>query len=229
MLLELEEEGVEASPRCHYGLLGSGAAGLLVPRGRLQDLPEEVLRQILLLLPGPGPVPLRGTGLHFLEEHRPGPQGQSVLPPPEFAPYKKQYFRYSMGEEGTVAEVMSILEDRGVLDKNVPQESVRRLGLHMPGERLSPEDLMRCIEGHRLCRPALSCLTLRFPNLPRQAPNPYAAMAIILVLSEAVSDVQALVCRLADHMSRAAVVEFLSHMATYLLAMTQNHVRISNR
>ncbi|KAG7245744.1 hypothetical protein CRUP_009639, partial [Coryphaenoides rupestris] len=118
MLLELEEEGVEPLPDAHYGLLGSGAAGLLVPRGRLQDLPEEVLRQILLLLPARD---LYRCVAPVCTSWR------SIVQDPKFAPYKKQYFRYSMGEEGTVAEVMSILEDRGVLDKNVPQESVRRL------------------------------------------------------------------------------------------------------
>ncbi|KAJ3612404.1 hypothetical protein NHX12_020680, partial [Muraenolepis orangiensis] len=53
-------------------------------------------------------------------------------------------------------------------------------------------------------------------------------MAIILVLSEAVTDVQALVDGLAVGMSRPAVVEYLSHIATYLLAMVQNEVKISS-
>ena len=54
-------------------------------------------------------------------------------------------------------------------------------------------------------------------------------MAIILVLSEAVTDVQALVGRLFSCMSRTAAVEYLSHMATYLLAMMKNEVKISSR
>ena len=50
-LEEEEEEGVEPLPDAHYGLLGSSNRGLQEPQGRMEDLPEEVLRQILLLLP----------------------------------------------------------------------------------------------------------------------------------------------------------------------------------
>lgn len=46
----IEEEEVEALPDTHYGLLGSSRA-LIRPQGCMDDLPEEVLRQILSLLP----------------------------------------------------------------------------------------------------------------------------------------------------------------------------------
>ncbi|XP_061618182.1 F-box DNA helicase 1 [Phyllopteryx taeniolatus] len=45
-----EEPAVEALPDATYGLLGSSKE-LLQPRGHIDDLPEEVLRQILSLLP----------------------------------------------------------------------------------------------------------------------------------------------------------------------------------
>lgn len=45
-----EEEEVEALPDAHYGLLGSSRV-LLKPQGCIDDLPEEVLRQVLSLLP----------------------------------------------------------------------------------------------------------------------------------------------------------------------------------
>lgn len=43
------EEEVEALPDAHYGLLGSRKV-LLKPEGCMDDLPEEVLRQILCLV-----------------------------------------------------------------------------------------------------------------------------------------------------------------------------------
>ena len=62
-----------------------------------------------------------------------------------------------------------------------------------------------------------------------QGPNPYAAMAVILILSESVADVQALVSLLTGYMSRTAIIEYLSHMAMMLLAIKRNIVKISNR
>lgn len=45
-----KEEEVEALPDAHFGLLGT-SKGLVEPRGCIDDLPEEVLRQVLCLLP----------------------------------------------------------------------------------------------------------------------------------------------------------------------------------
>lgn len=48
--IQSEQEEVEALPDAHYGLLGSSKV-LLNPQGSMDDLPEEVLRQVLCLLP----------------------------------------------------------------------------------------------------------------------------------------------------------------------------------
>lgn len=45
-----EDEEVEALPDAHYGLLGS-SKDLLEPQGCIDDLPEEVLRQVLCQVP----------------------------------------------------------------------------------------------------------------------------------------------------------------------------------
>lgn len=62
-----------------------------------------------------------------------------------------------------------------------------------------------------------------------QGPNPFAAMAAILILSESVGDVQALVSLLTGCMSDTAISEYLSHMATMLLALERNGITISDR
>lgn len=66
-----------------------------------------------------------------------------------------------------------------------------------------------------------------FPTF--QGPNPYAAMAVILILSESVGDVQALVSLLTGCMSQTAITEYFSHMAMMLLAVKRNHIKISSR
>lgn len=47
---ELEEDLVEALPDAHYGLLGV-QGGQEVPQGHIQDLPEEILREVFAHLP----------------------------------------------------------------------------------------------------------------------------------------------------------------------------------
>lgn len=47
---EHEEDLVEALPDAHYGLLGV-QGGQEVPQGQVQDLPEEILRDVFAYLP----------------------------------------------------------------------------------------------------------------------------------------------------------------------------------
>lgn len=54
-------------------------------------------------------------------------------------------------------------------------------------------------------------------------------MAVILILSENVEDVQALVSLLRGCMSEVTITEFLYHMAMLLLAMMRTSNHISNR
>lgn len=54
-------------------------------------------------------------------------------------------------------------------------------------------------------------------------------MAVILILSENVDDVRALVSLLKGCMRETAITEYLSHMATMLLAIMRTGIRISNR
>lgn len=54
-------------------------------------------------------------------------------------------------------------------------------------------------------------------------------MAVMLILSEKVADVLALVSVLRGCMSEITVTEFLSHVALCLFAMMRSNVQISNR
>lgn len=63
-----------------------------------------------------------------------------------------------------------------------------------------------------------------------QGPNPWAAMALMLVLCDGVGDVLDLVVCLRGCLpSASAITEYLSAMATMLLAMRRNDINISNR
>nr|XP_020457108.1 F-box DNA helicase 1 isoform X2 [Monopterus albus] len=216
-----EAEEVEALPDAHYGLLGSSRV-LLQPQGCIDDLPEEVLRQVLCLLPAQDLYCSASLVSH---------QWRNIIQDAKFVPFKKQYYRYMMREKDTVLEISSVLKNSGITDPALSQNSIRNLvvlmGQHKVGEWVRPEDVLECVKKHRLFPQAEASITLRIPDI--QGPNPYAAMAVILLLSENVGDVQDLVFLLTGCMSQTAIAEYLSHMAMMLLALKRNNIQISNR
>uniref|UniRef100_A0A8D3E2K1 DNA 3'-5' helicase n=1 Tax=Scophthalmus maximus TaxID=52904 RepID=A0A8D3E2K1_SCOMX len=224
-----EEEEVEALPDAHYGLLGSSRV-LLQPQGCMHDLPEEVLRQVLCHVPAKDLFRSVGLVCHRLRD---------IVHDAKFLPFRKQYYRYMMGEKETEREIFSILKNSRIQHPASSQHSIRNLVVlmaqHKVGERVRPEDVLECIKKHRLFPQAEASIRLRIPdiqkylNLGTKGPNPYAAMAVVLILSESVGDVQALVSLLSGCMSHTGVTEYLSHMATMLLALERSRIRINNR
>ncbi|XP_078099220.1 F-box DNA helicase 1 [Sander vitreus] len=227
--IHVEEEEVEALPDAHYGLLGSGRV-LLQPQGCMDDLPEEVLRQILCLVPTQDLYRSVSLVCHHW---------RNIVQDTKFVPFKKQYYRYTMREKSTVLEISQILKRSSITDPSSSEHRIRHLVVlmaqHKVRERVRPEDVLECAKKHRLFPQAEASIRLRIPdiqkayNLGIEGPNPYAAMAVILILSESVGDVQALVSLLSGCMSHTAITEYLSHMATMLLAMKRSNIKISNR
>ncbi|XP_008314362.1 F-box DNA helicase 1 isoform X3 [Cynoglossus semilaevis] len=219
---EVEEE-VEPLPDAHYGLLGPSRT-LLQPRACIDDLPEEVLRQILALLPAQDLY-----GGVALTCHR----WREIMEDTKFVPFRKQYYRYMKRERGTVEELTSILKNSDITGPKSSEHSIRNLVVfmaqHTVGERVRPEDVLHWVRRHRLSPQAEFSVRSRLPDVQEELETPLAVMAVILVLSEGVGDVQALVSLLTRCMSLTAVTEFLSHMATILLAMERNAVHISTR
>ncbi|XP_030575775.1 F-box DNA helicase 1 isoform X2 [Archocentrus centrarchus] len=224
-----EEEEVEALPDAHYGLLGSSNA-LLKPQGCMDDLPEEVLREVLCLIPAQDLY--RNISLVC---HR----WRNIVEDETFVPFKKKYYRYMMTERQTVLEVFSILKSSGVTDSASADHSIRKLVVlmaqHKVGERVRPEDVLERVKKHRLFPQAEASIRLRIPDIQKHfnlgitGVNPYAAMAVILILSESVGDVQALVSLLMGCMSHLAITEYLCHMAMMLLSLERNKITVSNR
>ncbi|XP_070785004.1 F-box DNA helicase 1 [Enoplosus armatus] len=226
---DIHNEEVEALPDAHYGLLGSSKV-LLQPQGCVDDLPEEVLMQVLSQVPAQDLY--RNVSLVC---HR----WRNIVQDTKFVPFKKQYYRYMMRENNTMLEIFSILRKSCIRDPASSQHSIRHLVVlmaqHKVGERVRPEDVLDCVKKHRLFPQAEASIKLRIPdikksfNLGIEGPNPYAAMAVILILSESVDDVQALVSLLIGCMSDTAITEYLSHMAMMLLALKRSNIQISNR
>ncbi|XP_017288054.1 F-box DNA helicase 1 [Kryptolebias marmoratus] len=224
-----EEEEVEPLPDAHFGLLGSRRV-MLQPQGCMDDLPEEVLRQILCLLPAADLYRNASLVCH---------RWKNIVQDATFVPFKKQYYRYMMKETETMREVFFILKNSNIKGPSPSEHSLRNLVVlmaqHKIGERVRPEEVLERVKKHRLFPQAEASIRLRIPDIQKflqlgvEGPNPYAAMAAILLLSERVGDVQDLASLLAGCMSLTAVTEYLSHMAMMLLALERSNIHISNR
>uniref|UniRef100_A0A673B2R5 F-box DNA helicase 1 n=1 Tax=Sphaeramia orbicularis TaxID=375764 RepID=A0A673B2R5_9TELE len=212
----IDEEEVEALLDAHYGLLGSGR-DLLQPQGCIDDLPEEVLRHVLCFVPAQDLY--RNVSLVC---HR----WRNIVEDTKFVPNKKRYYRYTVREKNTMADIFSILKSNGINDRASNQNSIRNLVTLMAhykvGERVRPEDVLECVKKHRLFPQAEASIRLRIPNIQK-------TMAVILILNETVDDVQSLVSLLTVCMSYTAITEYLCYMATMLLALKRSNIRISNR
>uniref|UniRef100_H3CN59 DNA 3'-5' helicase n=1 Tax=Tetraodon nigroviridis TaxID=99883 RepID=H3CN59_TETNG len=221
-------EDVEALPDAHFGLLGSSGSPVQ-PQGCVDDLPEEVLWQVLCLVPAQDLYRNVSLACH---------RWKNIVHDPEFVPYKKKYYRYMMGEKDTVVEIGNTLRTSGISSQ--PEHSIRKLVVllakHQTRARVRPEEILIHVRKHRLFPQTEASIRLRFRDVEdcfnpgsEQGPNPFAAMAVILILSESVADVQALVSLLGGCMSEVAITEFLSHVAMLLFAMMKTNIQISNR
>ncbi|XP_058480287.1 F-box DNA helicase 1 isoform X2 [Solea solea] len=227
--IHAKEEEVEALPDGLYGLLGT-SKNLLQPQGCIDDLPEEVLRRVLCFLPAKDLYCSASLVCH---------RWRYIVMDAKFMPYKKQYYRYMMKEKNTVLHMWSVLKNNNIAGQASYNHSIRHLVVlmaqHKVGEWVRPDDVLDCVKKHRLFPQAEASIRLRIPdiqkyiNLNTEGPNPYAAMAVILILSECVGDVQALAFLLSGCLSPASITEYLSHMAMMLLALERNKIQISNR
>uniref|UniRef100_A0A3P8ZMA4 F-box DNA helicase 1 n=1 Tax=Esox lucius TaxID=8010 RepID=A0A3P8ZMA4_ESOLU len=221
-----EEEEVEALPDAHYGLLGSSRV-LTQPQGHVDDLPEEVLSMVLSLLP------TEDLYCHVsLVCHR----WRNIVTQPLFVPWKKLYYRYTKKEREAVKKINGILETHRI-KKNDPEcvllsVCCRFMAQYKPIQRVKPDAVLQSLRRHRLFPQAEACIKNRLPKLGgiEGGPNPWAAMALLLVLCDGVGDVLDLVAHLRGCLpSASAITEYLSAMATMLLAMRRNNINISNR
>ncbi|XP_029521826.1 F-box DNA helicase 1 [Oncorhynchus nerka] len=219
-----EEEEVEALPDALYGLLGS-SRGLAHPQGHVDDLPEEVLMLVLSLLPAED---------LYCNVSLVCQRWRNIVTQSLFVPWKKLYYRYTKKEIDAVKEINAILETHRIIKDD--QESILHIvefmAQYKPSQKVKPESVLQSVRTHCLFPQAEACIKHRLPKLEgiEGGPNPWAAMALMLVLCDGVGDVLDLVVCLRSCLpSASAITEYLSAMATMLLAMRRNDINISNR
>ncbi|KAL1275553.1 hypothetical protein QQF64_035176 [Cirrhinus molitorella] len=222
---EDEEDLVEALPDAHYGLLGV-QGGQEVPKGQVQDLPDEVLREVFAHLPGDDLYRNISLVCH---------QWRDVAMDPQFLPWKKLYCRYRKRQNEALKEVKSILDDNQISKKDdlCLLNMVRYMSQFKHSKRVNVKDVLVCVKAHRLYAQAEACIKDRIPDMvDDEGPNPWSAMALMLILADGVKDVLDLVALLRKSgclLTAGGISEYLWAVATLLLAMRKNNINISNR
>ncbi|XP_060745142.1 F-box DNA helicase 1 isoform X1 [Tachysurus vachellii] len=223
---EDEEYDVQSLPDAHYGLLGLNQM-LLEPQGHIQDLPGELLSVIFAQLPADDLY----RHVSLVCRH-----WRDIVMNSQFLPWKKLYYRYQKLEEMAVKQLKSLVEDNGIVRKDdlCVLNMVRYMAQFKHSRWVNVEDVLRCVKGHRLYAQAEACIKHRLPDMETidGGPNPWSAMALMLILADGVNDVLDLVTRLRTSgclLTPDMISEFLWAMATLLLAMRNTNINITNR
>uniref|UniRef100_A0A8C0EGN6 F-box DNA helicase 1 n=1 Tax=Bubo bubo TaxID=30461 RepID=A0A8C0EGN6_BUBBB len=222
---ELDDMEIEPVPDAHYGLLGT--RNWEVPRGSIDKLPVEVLRSIFALLP----VMDLYQNLSLVCRG-----WRDIISDPLFIPWKKLYHRYLMKEDTALHKVEQVFQDFTITEK---QEGcvfglIRYVSTIPTSQKVDPSAVLQCLKSHHLFSKAEVCVVNKLPRLRSSTgpENMWAIIAVMVLFSDGVSDIQKLMACLQRPSSTLSVVdvtEALYCIATLLYAMTDRNIRITNR
>ncbi|KAM7131846.1 F-box DNA helicase 1 isoform 4-T5 [Ciconia maguari] len=222
---ELDDMEIEPVPDAHYGLLGTRNWEL--PQGSIEELPVEVLRNIFAFLPVTDLYQNLSLVCHCWRE---------IVSDPLFIPWKKLYHRYLMKEDTALHRVEQILQDFAITKE---QEGcvlglIRCVSAIPTSRKVDPSAVLQCLKSHHLFSKAEVCVANKLPHLQsRTGPeNMWAIIAVMVLFSDGVSDIQKLMAFLQRPCSTLSVVdvtETLYCIATLLYAMRDRNIAITNR
>ncbi|XP_032842653.2 F-box DNA helicase 1 isoform X1 [Tyto alba] len=222
---ELDDMEIEPVPDAHYGLLGT--RNWEVPQGSIDELPVEVLRNIFAFLPVTDLYQNLSLVCHCWRE---------IVNDPLFIPWKKLYHRYLMKEDTALHRVEQILQDFAITkdQEGCVLGMIRYVSAMPTGRKVDPSAVLRCLKSHHLFSKAEVCVVNNLPHLQsRTGPeNMWAIIAVMVLFSDGVSDIQKLMACLQRPCSTLSVVdvaETLYCIATLLYAMRDRNIAITNR
>uniref|UniRef100_A0A8B9MDR6 F-box DNA helicase 1 n=1 Tax=Accipiter nisus TaxID=211598 RepID=A0A8B9MDR6_9AVES len=222
---ELDDMDIEPVPDAHYGLLGT--RNWEVPQASIDELPVEVLRNIFAFLP----VTDLYQNLSLVCRC-----WRDIVNDPLFIPWKKLYHRYLMKEDTALHRVKQVLQDFTITKE---QEGcvlglIRCVSAIPTGRNVDPSAVLQCLKSHHLFSKAEVCVVNKLPHLQSRAgpENMWAIIAVMVLFSDGISDIQKLMACLQRPCSTLSVVdvtETLYCMATLLYAMRDGNIAITNR
>ncbi|NXH59333.1 FBH1 helicase, partial [Rhabdornis inornatus] len=151
-----------------------------------------------------------------------------------FIPWKKLYHRYVRREGWALQRVEQILQEFSITKEQ--QGCV--LGLvrlvSSTGPKVDPSGVLQILGTHPLFPKAQLCVLNKFPDLQSKpgAEKLWAVVAVMVLFSASVGDIQRILACFQSPCSRVAVLEVtevLHCMATLLFAMRDRSIPISNR
>ncbi|XP_074998265.1 F-box DNA helicase 1 isoform X2 [Calonectris borealis] len=222
---ELDDMEIEPVPDAHYGLLGT--RNWEVPQGTIDKLPVEVLRHIFAFLPVTDLYQNLSLVCRCWRE---------IVSDPLFIPWKKLYYRYLMKEDTALHRVEQVLQNFAITKE---QEEcvlglIRCVSAIHTRRSVDPSAVLRCLKSHHLFSKAEVCVANKLPHLQsRTGPeNMWAIIAVMVLFSDGVSDIQKLMAclwRPSSTLSVVEVTETLYCIATLLYAMRDRNMAITNR
>ncbi|XP_056429197.1 F-box DNA helicase 1 isoform X2 [Hyla sarda] len=152
-----------------------------------------------------------------------------------FIKWKKLYHRYLAKDDQAVIEIEGLLKKNRITADNLLcilhlVKYFATLSTHV----INPQAILECLKHHHLYEVAEKCVVQRLPELvcENENVNPWAVLAVIVLLSTTVGDIQRLM-RCLQHfrspLRLVEVIEALYCLATLLFAMREQKILISNR
>ncbi|NWU87607.1 FBH1 helicase, partial [Onychorhynchus coronatus] len=153
-----------------------------------------------------------------------------------FIPWKKLYHQYLMKEDSALRRVEQILQDFSITKE---QEGcvlglITLVSATPIRGKVDPGAVLRCLGSHHLFSKAQVCVANKLPHLQSKAgaENMWAIIAVMVLFSDSVGDIQSLLeClrRPCSSLSVLEVTEVLYCIATLLFAMRDRNIPITNR
>ncbi|NXM28707.1 FBH1 helicase, partial [Oxyruncus cristatus] len=153
-----------------------------------------------------------------------------------FIPWKKLYHHYLMREDSALRRVEQILQDFSITKE---QEGcvlglITLVSAAPVRGKADPSAVLRCLGSHHLFSKAQVCVANKLPHLQSKAgaENVWAIVAVMVLFSDSVGDIQRLLeClrRPCSNLSVVEVTEVLYCIATLLFAMRDRNIPITNR
>ncbi|XP_059843088.1 F-box DNA helicase 1 isoform X6 [Hypanus sabinus] len=216
---------VEPLPDSYFGLLGCTGSQAL-PSGHISQLPDEMLRAVFCHLPA---VDLYGFRLVCQQWRR-------VLSDPMFVPWKRLYYRYRKGERSAMMEVDRILKENKITkgDKQCILNLVRYVASFQHARTVNSEAVLDCLKDHPVFNQSKLCINQILPDVLGAARtiSTWAILAVIVLLSGSVQEIQTLISSLGQPCSTlppTELMEVLYCIATLLFALGEKDIGISNR
>ncbi|NXS41129.1 FBH1 helicase, partial [Balaeniceps rex] len=153
-----------------------------------------------------------------------------------FIPWKKLYHRYLMKENTALHRVEQVLRDFAITkeQKGCVLGLIRCVSNIATRWKVDPSAVLRCLKSHRVFSKAELCVANKLPHLQSKTgpENTWAIIAVMVLFSDGVSDIQNLIAclrRPCSTISVVDVIETLYCIATLLYAMRDRNIAITNR